>query len=66
MRKLRVSMLGASGVCAFIAAGFADGEALLTGLGFDARIRGEVLRPEEMAKLSDALLDMLRANSAAK
>lgn len=44
----------------------ADGEALLTGLGFDARIRGEVLRPEEMAILSDALLDTLRANSAAK
>ena len=41
----------------------ADGEALLASLGYDARIRGEALRPEEMAKLSDALLDVLRANS---
>lgn len=29
MTKLRTSMLGAGGLCAFLAAGFADGEALL-------------------------------------
>lgn len=44
----------------------ADGEKLLSELGYDARIRGEALSPEEMAKLSDALLNLLRENSMAE
>lgn len=43
----------------------ADGETLLTGLGYDARIRGEALSADEMMKVADALLDKLRENSAA-
>lgn len=38
----------------------AEGEKLLSELGYDARIRGEALRPEEMARLSDALRKTLR------
>lgn len=41
----------------------ADGEKLLQDMGYDARIRGEVLSPDEMAKLSDALLHLLRERS---